>query len=702
MLDRIHRLRFVACLLPWLGFGLLTGCASTAPSPDGPIAKLPEDMAKLVPHEEQRALLLLMSDRRLFEPLAVAEAFNADDSVRVELALVLGRLGDVRGVPTLDRLLGADSAEVRRAAAFGLGELGEKGRRQGEDALLSALLDPDRDVGRLAVEALWKTGTELETVVGKLVEAPPDELLPRLMPALFRFDSPGVVRWAEQGLERAATSGDDELRRWSAYALGRQPRPEGAPILRSILDDADPWIRGWAARALGTVGDRFDLERLRPLLEDAAPGPVIQALRTGKRLVDAGEAPPPGDWRPILLRLLADPRPGVRLTAIEASAAWLLDDDLAAALLALGRDGSSRERQLVLLALAEGEDPRVAVLLPQTAGDPDPAVRAATVIAAGLSGDVERVAAMLLDASPQVRRTAVDTLLAAEPADPSDLLQRAAADPDPTVRALALDWGGDRGAFSVEELGAAWDAAASDRLNDARLEVVRALAVLALAAPEGETETAAETNRRNAAVERLQRIAREGGARQGERLERREAIAALQAAGRQAPALGTADTGLSVENYRDVVRRTRSARVFHLETERGAVTLELDCPRAPLTCLSFAQLANQGFYDGLPLHRVVPDFVVQGGDPRGDGFGGPGYTLRDEINLLRFDRHVVGMAHSGPDTAGSQFFVTLSAQPHLDGAYTAFGRVTAGADVLHELIQGDRIIRLQERFVTSR
>jgi cyclophilin family peptidyl-prolyl cis-trans isomerase len=93
---------------------------------------------------------------------------------------------------------------------------------------------------------------------------------------------------------------------------------------------------------------------------------------------------------------------------------------------------------------------------------------------------------------------------------------------------------------------------------------------------------------------------------------------------------------------------------------------------------------------------VVPDFVVQGGDPRGDGSGGPGYAIRDEINRLRYRRGAVGMALSGPDTGGSQFFVTLSSQPHLDGGYTLFGYVTAGEEVLDRLIQGDRIESVRE------
>lgn len=698
----VRRSPFPPLLARWgaalLAVSLSAGCASTSsPGPADP--SVPRDMAELVRYEEEHALLLLMADRRLFEPLAVAEAFQGDEALRVELALVLGRLGDVRGIPPLERLLGAESKAVRRAAAFGLGELGEKGHEQVRSALEGALLDADRDVGRRAVEALWKAGVELEDLVAKLIEGEPDELLPRLLPSLFRFDSPRVVHWAEQGLERAATTGDDALRRQAAYALARsqihRPQPEAAPLLRSILDDEDPWIRGWAARGLGQVGDRFDLERLEPLLEDAAEGPVIQALRAGKRLVEAGDAPPPDAWRPHLLRLLADARPGVRVTAIEASSSWLLDDDLAAPLLALGREGEIRERELALLALAEGEDDRALVLLPTAASDPNPSVRAAAVRAAGLLGDVERIARMLLDESPEVRRAAVDTLLLAEPPDPMELLRRALADPDPTVRSLALDWGGDRGLFDVETLHAAWRDAQRDRLPDARLEAVRALAVLALAQPEDGADAAFETRRR-AAVERLQRIAREA-----DWGIRREAITALRAAGVQAPALGAVDTGMNLENYRDVVRRTRTPKLFDVETAKGTFTLELDCPSARMTCLSFEQLATQGFYDGLTWHRVVPDFVVQGGDPRGDGQGGPGYTLRDETGLMRFTDHVVGMAHSGPETAGSQFFVTLSAQPHLDGAYTAFGRVVAGAEVLHRLLEHDPIVRIRERSVPA-
>jgi cyclophilin family peptidyl-prolyl cis-trans isomerase len=131
-----------------------------------------------------------------------------------------------------------------------------------------------------------------------------------------------------------------------------------------------------------------------------------------------------------------------------------------------------------------------------------------------------------------------------------------------------------------------------------------------------------------------------------------------------------------------------------LDTERGPVVLGLFGSAAPLTVYNFVTLARSGYFDGLRFHRVVPDFVAQGGDPRGDGNGGPGYAIRDEINLNRYLRGTLGMALSGPDTGGSQFFITLSPQPHLDGGYTVFGQLVAGGDVLDRIVQGDRIVRV--------
>ena len=117
---------------------------------------------------------------------------------------------------------------------------------------------------------------------------------------------------------------------------------------------------------------------------------------------------------------------------------------------------------------------------------------------------------------------------------------------------------------------------------------------------------------------------------------------------------------------------------------------------APLTVDNFVTLARKGYFDGLSVHRVVPDFVIQSGDPRGDGEGGPGYTIRDELNERPYLRGTVGMALDlWGDTGGSQFFITHSPQPHLDAKYTVFGRVIAGMDVVDQIQQGDIIRRVR-------
>jgi cyclophilin family peptidyl-prolyl cis-trans isomerase len=135
---------------------------------------------------------------------------------------------------------------------------------------------------------------------------------------------------------------------------------------------------------------------------------------------------------------------------------------------------------------------------------------------------------------------------------------------------------------------------------------------------------------------------------------------------------------------------------IRIETEYGPIEALLFGDLAPRTVANFLDLAYFGFFDDLEWPRVVPNFVVQGGDPRGDTYGGPGYSIRDEINRVRFGTGTLGMALDGPDTGGSQFFITLSPQPHLDGDYTVFGEVISGMDILERLLPGDRILSVRE------
>jgi cyclophilin family peptidyl-prolyl cis-trans isomerase len=120
-----------------------------------------------------------------------------------------------------------------------------------------------------------------------------------------------------------------------------------------------------------------------------------------------------------------------------------------------------------------------------------------------------------------------------------------------------------------------------------------------------------------------------------------------------------------------------------LQTNHGAIAVELFDEDAPRTVDNFLKLARDGFYDGVIFHRVIPDFMIQGGDPTGTGTGGPGYSFEDEINDHKVERGALAMANAGPNTNGSQFFVvTTQAAPWLDGKHTVFGRVTDGMDVV--------------------
>lgn len=139
----------------------------------------------------------------------------------------------------------------------------------------------------------------------------------------------------------------------------------------------------------------------------------------------------------------------------------------------------------------------------------------------------------------------------------------------------------------------------------------------------------------------------------------------------------------------DLAKKYRATIV----TNRGTIELELSPEFAPKTVNNFVFLSREGFYDGVTFHRVISNFMIQGGDPTGTGAGGPGYRFEDEVrgNPLKRETGVISMANAGPNTNGSQFFITHSPQPHLNGKHTVFGKVVAGQEVVDAIRQGDRM-----------
>lgn len=640
---------------------------------------------------EGPALLLLMTDQLLFAPFSIRTIFRQHPELHEQLAVALGRVGDARGLPYLESLLVDSVAEIRRAAAFALGQLGDRGAYP---SLLGALGDRDREVGVLAVEALVRIGLPLARIEAALGVLPNSETRHRLLPVLFRFAPDEIHRvQADLVFGSALDTGlDPGLERWLLYALARSGDTRGLPRLRSALDSQDPWIRGWAARGLGRLGEHSDLARLRPLLGSDDPGVVVQALRAASSLIDAGKAAPPELWLADLEKLIDDERTWVRLTALESAGSWTQGRSLGARLRTVASGDRGRAVELALLSLARAGDIESEQLILQSAASRWPSMRRAAARAASIARLDRVIDRLRVDPEPAVRMAGFAAVFegigAGTGAGPR--VERAAReallDPDPGIRAVALEWLASNPVAPLDELMLALSSAAEHRMPELQVNGSAALAARA----------AVEPLERGAIVAALERLAESS-----DYIVRRAAGDALVSLDRERPPLGTITSTRSLRAYQAMASTVAVGRFVELVTERGEIVIELDSRAAPLTCISFVQLAQAGFFDGLEFHRVIPDFVAQGGDPRGDGWGGPGFSLRDENSRIPFERGVIGMARSGTHTAGSQFFLTMSSQPHLNGSYTAFGRLVAGAQWLSSIEQGDTILSVRELAATE-
>jgi cyclophilin family peptidyl-prolyl cis-trans isomerase len=287
------------------------------------------------------------------------------------------------------------------------------------------------------------------------------------------------------------------------------------------------------------------------------------------------------------------------------------------------------------------------------------------------------------DPDPRVAGVALASLTAVGPDTATVWARRLITHRDPVVRAIAADrLGAAANPDDIRRLVEGYRLAEADSIPDARIAILGALGSIAergfaerVAVEDGflaQVPPSPDYLVRRAAAERFPEAARRWGP-------------------------GTPiRTGRGIEDYRDMARRfvapgAAGTQTIVVDTDRGRIVLDLFARDAPLTVTALLQLVDQRYFDNLLWHRVVPGFVVQTGDPRGDGWGGPGFALRDEINRFHYVRGTVGMALSGPDSGGSQFFITLAAQPHLDGTYTVIGRVLSGMDVVDLITQGDRI-----------
>jgi cyclophilin family peptidyl-prolyl cis-trans isomerase/HEAT repeat protein len=606
----------------------------------------------------------------------------AATTVRVDMAHALGRLRRAEALPKLQVLASDPALEVRIAAAEALGytpgtagvirtwlqqtpvEVGWAGRAREARGLRVTL-----------VEALGRQGDGDD--VGLLVRVLQDEPWPYGAAA-----ARALGRLGRRGVEASKTA---------------------IPALVANLSRVDPRFVSDVAYALGRIGMADTAaEHARAVAHVAqghASGPVRAWL-----LKAAWPALSPQERTDLFLATVTDAQRAVQAASLdmadgetldaEVLAAFLLDDDpwvRSTTVEALGRatDVSSLSR------LASSEDPWVAAAaqgaLMTPSDDPRP-----RVAAAGLSGatDVAFLLALALDdPSALVRSSAAGRLEAMAEDGRGDLGGQLLAASDPVVREVAMQLLASSAnnavvvkavlAHLMDEEDLELTAEALRILSSVREEDVRAFDVSdpglqgaltrVLASPTARVRHSALTFADTAAwPSTVPEVATER--------ELWMPDGTVRALSAKAPSL--------VE-----VHRVRGARVH---TTQGVFTLRLDPETAPLAVNNFALLAEQGFFDGLYWHRVVPGFVVQTGCPRGDGWGGPGWTLPDEVSAVPYDEGSVGMARNTPhDTGGSQWFVTTGPTPHLVGDYTRFGDVSQGMEVVRRLERGDQILTVR-------
>lgn len=649
-------------------------------------------LALAEPYTAADELTILQLEAQRSTPIALQPYLTHEDPrARARAARALGRLRTSTALSPLRKLIDDPDPTVRAEAAFALGQT-PGGGPLAQDRYQD---EQEHSVQALLCEAMGKQGgsSAVPALVAAMAAQPP--LLERPRVAIAAARAIGILARKEvdgvgapvvlSALLRQLDRGDAELRRAAAYALSqlRPPAPPAdiaAALMAYLQPGGDSEIRKLMLYATADL-------TVSPAERDRLYGPLLTDSSTDVRIALARVSGRVG-WKGAVA-LLEDRSLSVRLEAIEATGKiegvdhgrLLLTRLQQGATLAAAETMRTEDSPALLEAAAAlvaiGSSPVEGV--PELLGNANAYLQAQRpgrirVAAAGLSEDGERLLGIALDDSEIAVRTAAAFRLTSLEDTAAGMMRQLLGSFDPIVVAIGADWLAEHPARASE--GPLLDALEAH--EDLDVIVSAASALLPLYTGAYPMVRRADPRARALTAALLQH----------------EDRAARDAAGELAAVLRLqvpAPQEVAIAFTLDELQTIRQARIH---TARGMVIIDLYPEEAPLTVWNFTQLAESGFYDGLAFHRVIPDFVVQDGDPRGDGTGGPGWTIPDEINPLRYAEGALGMAHAGPDTGGSQWFITLSAQPHLDGIHTVFGRVHRGQHVLRDIRPGDRIDRI--------
>jgi len=616
-----------------------------------------------------------------------------DDEARTRrrAALAIGRVGLAEGIPALQEALGDPEVEVRQMAAFALGLIGNPSARP---SLLNALKDSEPIVQGRAAEALGTIGDKgdaqaITAMVYGLVQAGAlkdigaDDLTYPLAPPAegARLGLYALVRLGSfDGIASSVLSGGSGMpvSNWwpIAYALGRAGDARAVPSLMALLPTPGRLTAAFAARGLGALKAQNAAAALRDIVEKRQrdPAVIVESIRALAAMRDSGS-------RALFQKILAEGEGDATLRLEAATALGALHSpESVDFLIDLMSDPVPGIRGAAIKALAATDTETFLTTLSGMDPDRDWTVRMAQAEALatlpGGQGEA-RLRAMLQDRDQRVIPAVLRAMIAAKIPNVQDvLLDRLKAD-DFVIRATAAN-----GLAELKATGAAralfdaYQATAGDSAYTARAAILTALNTLDPMTARPMLQQALQDKDWALRVKAAMLLKEQG-------------VTDIDAGMRPAPTRPLDDA-----TRQSIIAPQFSPHAF-VQTDRGTVEIELAIIDAPVTVANFIELARKGFFNGIAIHRVVPDFVIQDGDPRGDGEGGPGYTIRDELNELPYLRGTVGMALDWKDTGGSQWFITHSPQPHLDARYTVFGRVVNGIEVVDRTQPWDVVRRVQ-------
>ena len=578
--------------------------------------------------------------------------------VRERAAAAAGRIGNPEYVPFLIKLLDDSNLEVRIEAIFALGQIGDE---WGVIPLIEFYSEADTVERAEIVNSLGKIASEdALSFLRNLLQTGEERILPDvIMSLVFAKDTVSVP-----AIFQYLTHSSVEVRQAAVYAGFRLGDSTNLNQLKNCLNDEDSIVRKYCARALGKIGGAEAYKTLLPMLNDSCRAVRVQAINA---LGKCGDKLAVED----LLKLAESPDYCMYRSAIDALGE-IGSITAAEPLKQLMRKDSGTKLPYLLIALSKIEGERFIPFLEAYSEHPNPIVKrgvAQSLMNIEYEASLALLEELMNDPEPTVRCAAVWSLSShGEKAEP--FLCRGLEDSDWAVRTAAaegLEAVGSSNSFealtaSLQKNGPlVFEEQRAILSALIRLFPDKSLAIIKTIAPEIESPP-------------IKKMVNEFLIEQGQ-----YPMAYSFPADDDYPA----DFGLPIER-----------EVVSVLTAKGRLEIELYGEDAPVVCASFLKLVKDGFYDSLTFHRVVPDFVVQGGDPRGDGWGAPGVILRDQINRRKFERGSVGLANSGLDTGGSQFFICLSLQPHLNGKYTLFGNVIRGMETADQLVEGDVIIEM--------